>query len=270
MRAGDRSTVTFTRADEILTGVLAGDRRYPTGRVSRRTEGARSYGTPGRTEATLAEALCAACAAGLPVTGVGLALMNGDGPQGLVAASDGPATTLEQLQFSLGEGPCMDASRWGHPVLQPQLRATGPGRWPGFGPAALDAGVEAIFAFPLQVGAIRLGVLDLYRDAPGVLTPADLAEALAFTDAATNLLLHLQDQMPLNGGLHPDLGDATGRVAEVHQATGMVSVQAAVGLADALLLLRARGYACERTLLAVAHDVVTRTLQFLPEDEHHE
>jgi len=261
--------VTSTRADEILTGVLAGDRRHSTERVDRSPEGGRPSGTPGRSEATLAEALCAACAAGLPVTGAGLALMNGDGPQGLMAATDGPAITLEQLQFSLGEGPCMDASRMGHPVLQPQLRVTGPARWPGFGPAALDAGVEAIFAFPLQVGAIRLGVLDLYRDAPGVLRPADLAEALAFTDAATNLLLHLQDQTPLNAGLHPDLGDATGRVAEVHQATGIVSVQAAVGLTDALLLLRARAYSSEQTLLAVAHDVVTGNLQFT-EDEHHE
>ncbi len=216
---------------------------------------------------TLPDVLCEACAAQLPVSGVGMILMGQTGPEVLVAATDGPATVLEQLQLSLGEGACVDASTWGRPVLQPDLRRTGPGRWPGFGPAALEAGIEAVFAFPLQVGGIRLGVLDLYRDVPGTLGAAELREALSFADAATWVVLHLQEQMRSHpvGALHPDLTDHDQHRPAVHQATGMISVQAAVGLVEALLLLRARAYATDRGILEVARDVLSRRLRFTPE-----
>lgn len=214
---------------------------------------------------SLPQRLCTACAAALPVSGVGLALMSSEGPAGLVGASDGPAWKMEELQFTLGEGPCVDASWQGRPVLQPQLRRTAPSRWPGFGPAALDAGIEAIFAFPLQVGAIRLGVLDLYRDTPGALTNAQGREALGYADAAIWVLLHLQDQVPLDRGLHPDLSDFDQNLATVHQATGMVAVQAAVGLTEALLLLRAHAYSTGHSINDIAHDVLNRTLHFTPD-----
>ena len=216
---------------------------------------------------TLPQRLCAACASALPVTGVGMALMSTRGPEGLVAATDGVATTMEELQFGVGEGPCVDASRSGRPVLQPHLRQTAFARWPGFGPQALDAGIEAIFAFPLQVGAIRLGVLDLYRDVPGTLSPEDFRRALLFSDAATRILLYLQDQSPTDGALHPDLLLPHRDRPEVHQATGMISVQAAVGLAEALLVLRARAFSDERSIAAVARDVVSGRLHFHPQGE---
>lgn len=219
---------------------------------------------------TLPQSLCAACAEALPISGVGLALMSERGHEGLVAATDGLATAMEELQFSLGEGPCVDASTVGRPVLQSDLRHSGPQRWPGFGPAALEAGIAAIFALPLQVGRIRLGVLDLYRDAPGPLTPDQLTEALSYADAATAVLLNLQDRQPLNGDLHPDLIDPSQNLAEVHQATGMIAVQAAVGLAEALLLLRANAYGSERSILAAAYDVLHHRLRFDVEAGHHE
>lgn len=219
---------------------------------------------------TVPEALCAACVLAIPVSGAAMALMSQRGPEGLVAATDGRATTMEELQFDLGEGPSVDSSIEGRPVLQPDLRQTGPRRWPGFGPAAIEAGLAAIFAFPLQVGRIRLGVLDLYRDTPGSLSPDELGDALSFADAATALLLDLQARDSYGSGVHPDLAHASHNVAEVHQATGMIAVQTAVGLAEALLLLRAYSFAHERTVLSVACDVVARTLRFGPEDGHHE
>jgi hypothetical protein len=240
--------VSATRVQQILTTVMTAER----------------HGL------TLPDLLCAACVSDLPVTGAGMALMSSLGATGMVSATDGAARTMEELQFSLGEGPCIDASERGRPVLQPQLRATAPLLWPGFGPAALDAGIEAIFAFPLQVGGIRLGVLDLYRDSAGDLDAADLREALAYADAATLVMLHLQDQMPGDGALHPDLADRTRFRLVVHQATGMVAVQTGVSLAQALLLLRARAYSSERTLADVARDVVGRTLRFGPPIDHDE
>jgi GAF domain-containing protein len=100
-----------------------------------------------------------------------------------VEATDARARQLEELQFALDEGPCVEASRSDHPVLHPELTASGVGAL-----AALDAGVHAVFAFPLRVGAVRIGVLDLYRDTPGNLTAVELADAVAFADAAMQRL----------------------------------------------------------------------------------
>lgn len=218
----------------------------------------------------LPEHLCRACAMSVPVSGVGLALMTPTGHAGTITATDGPASIMEDLQATLGEGPCLDASNDGQPVLQSDLAATGPARWPGFTAAALDAGVAAVFAFPLQVGAIRLGVLDLYRDTPGSLDRPQLAEALAFAEAATTILLSLQDKVTPREPLHPRLAEAIESRREIHQATGMISVQAGVGLTDALLRLRAHAFSSERPLIEVAKDVVGRRLRFAPEDDHHE
>jgi GAF domain-containing protein len=216
----------------------------------------------GDSDASLPVRLCAACLSALPVSGVGVALMTDDGPSGVVlGATDGRARQLEELQFSLGEGPCVEASRRGHPILEPDLTAAGPARWPGFGMAVLDAGVRAIFAFPLRVGAIHVGVLDLYRDTPGHLTVLELADAMAFAEAATVVVLHLQDHSDDAGARAALLGPIDSR-AGVHQATGMITVQLGVSLAEALLRLRARAYAMGRPVSDVAADVVGRRLRF--------
>src|SRR5689334_8999593 len=168
--------------------------------------------------------------------------MTEDGPSGVVlAATDARARQLEEVQFALHEGPCVEASRSDHPVLHPELTVTGSVRWPRYGAAALDAGVHAIFAFPLQVGAIRIGVLDLYRDTPGHLTAVELADAVPFAAAATVVLLYLQDHPGPDGEPTALTGPIDSR-AEVHQATGMITVQLGVSDAEALLRLRAHAY----------------------------
>jgi hypothetical protein len=213
-------------------------------------------------QVSLPSQLCAACLSALPVSGVGAALMTADGPSGVVlAATDERARQLEELQFALGEGPCVEASSGRHPVLEPDLEAAGSPRWPRFGAAALDTGVRAVFAFPLRVGAIRVGVLDLYRDTPGPLTTPDLVEALAFADATTAVVLHLQDHDGGAGAGSPLIGPIESR-AVVHQATGMITIQLGIGLTAALLRLRAYAYASGRTVSAIAADVVSRRMFF--------
>ncbi|MGY1810625.1 GAF domain-containing protein [Blastococcus sp. SYSU D00669] len=210
----------------------------------------------GEDDGGLLPRLTDACARALPGTGVGLVLRSRDGPPATVAVAGPRASLAEELQFTVGEGPCVDAVRTGRLVLQPDLGRNGPTRWPAFSAAALDAGIRAVFALPLVVGTIRLGGLDLYRAHVGGLTDAELAEALSFADVATAVLLHPGDD------------GASGRVAvvedraEVHQATGMVSVQAGVPLEQALALLRARAYAAERPVGAVARDVLAGVLTF--------
>lgn len=237
--------MTSTAVREILTAVRAGS---PNG-------------------AGLPDVLVRLCARRLPVSGVGLALMTDDGPAATVAASDAGARQLEELQFNLDQGPCVDASRSGRPVLVPNLAESSPREWPQFGAGAEAAGLRAVFAFPLQVGGIRLGVLDLYRDTAGALSREELADALTFADAATQLLLDLQAHDTAQGVSPAHALAVLDDRAEVHQATGVVSVLAEVNMAQALALLRARAYADERPIGDLAHDVLNGAVQ-LGDDDH--
>jgi hypothetical protein len=209
----------------------------------------------------LPDSLVRLCARTLPVSGVGLALMTDEGPAGTVAASDGGALQLEELQFTLGQGPCVDASRTGRPVLVPDLAGTSLRTWPQFGTGADAAGLRAVFALPLQVGAIRLGVLDLHRDTAGELSGEELFHALTFADAATQLLLDLQAEGTALGMPPPHALAVLDDRAEVHQATGVVSVRAGVSPTQALALLRARAYAEGRPIGDLARDILDRVVE---------
>jgi hypothetical protein len=173
---------------------------------------------------------------------------------------------MEELSLTLGEGPCVDALS-GSLALVPDLStAQCMARWPVFAPAAGDAGVGAIFALPLQVGAIRLGVLDLYRAEPGELEHEQLLDALTLADTACALLLDAaRDGVTQVGAQAPE--PASLQHPEVHQATGMISVQLGLSAAFALSRLRAYAYGHNRRLRDVAADVIARRLRFHPEDD---
>jgi hypothetical protein len=197
------------------------------------------------------------------IRGAGVAVMAGAAQQ-VRFTSDPVSERVESLQLLLGEGPCRDAFDSGSPVLADDLQAMEwRARWPVFAGAAVQAGALAVFALPLRAGATGVGVLDLYRDSPGLLAGQDLDDALDFADAVTDLLLAEALQNGDDGG---DYGGGAGNYlaqrAVVHQATGMVSVQLGTGLEDAYARLRAYAFAAERTVEAVAGDVVARRLRF--------
>lgn len=208
--------------------------------------------------------LCSAAVRTLPATGAGLSLMSEVGVRGVAAASDPASERIDELQFSLGEGPCVDAFTSRRPVLEPDLATGGIARWPMYSAAAHREGARAAFAFPLQVGAARLGVLDVYRVSPGALSTEELAQALTFADVATTMLLDGQEQAP-QGAAAAGLEEAMEYRFELYQAQGMVMVQMQVSLVEALVLLRAYAYSNDRDLADVARDVVTRGIR-LDED----
>src|SRR5215210_1621428 len=111
--------------------------------------------------------LCAVSAQVLGMTGAGVMLMSGDVPRGSVCSSNEVSRLIEDVQYTLGEGPCVDAYHQDRPVIEPDLAHPASPRWPVFTPAAVDAGAHAVFGFPLRVGAVRLGALNVYRDRPG-------------------------------------------------------------------------------------------------------
>lgn len=215
---------------------------------------------------SLPELLCVHCAEALRLAGVGMALMNDDGHQAVLGASGPLAARLEELQFDLGEGPAVDASRTSRMIVHDDLGNEALARWPGFTPLAVAAGVMAVIALPLQVGGIKLGSLCLYRSLPGSLDDDQARTARAYAGVGIAVLLDLQGRVWPSGILHPDLGEPVAYRAEVHQATGFLSVTASVGMAEALLLMRAHAYATERPLLDVARAILSGRLHIDPEE----
>jgi len=207
-------------------------------------------------------ALCRAAVPRLGVDGASVAAVSGPAVREPLSASGELGARLEELLFTTGEGPGAEDFGFGSPMLVPDLEPVA-GRWPGFVPAALEAGAGALFAFPLQAGAIRVGVLSLYRARPGPLTPQQLADALVFADIALQLLLDAASGISALDGYRPLDGLSDSR-AEVYQATGMISVQMGVSLEEALVRLRAYAFAADAPLDDIAADVVGRLLRFDP------
>jgi hypothetical protein len=200
------------------------------------------------------------------MSGAGIMLMAGDIPRGSVCTSDSVSDRIEQLQYMLGEGPCIDAYHQDQPVLEPDLAAPASVRWPAFSGAATDAGVAAVFAFPLRVGAVRLGALNLYRDRRGPPSNDQHSDSLVMADVAAQAVLASQAGAPL-GTVAVDLESGADFQYVVHQASGMVAAQLDVGVAQALIRLRAYAFTNERSLADVAREVVDRTLRFGPETD---
>ncbi|MFZ0667094.1 MAG: ANTAR domain-containing protein [Acidimicrobiales bacterium] len=208
-----------------------------------------------------AAGLCSACVETLAVSGAGVTLMAGAGAQVSMCASDSTVRRLAELEFTLGTGPAVDAHDRGVPVLEVDLVGRPPTGWTAFTAPAVDAGIRAIFAFPLRLGAARLGALTLYQDHPGALGNDTYADALTAAEVITRTVRTRQAGIP-EEALLAELTDDRALHAEVHQASGMVSVQLGVGVGDALARLRARAFALDRSIREVAGDVVARRLRF--------
>jgi GAF domain-containing protein len=204
--------------------------------------------------------LCGVCPGILGVNGAGVMLMSGDVPRGSLCTTNEVSHLIEELQYTLGEGPCVDAYQQDHVVAEPDLADPVTGRWLAFTPPALRAGVRAVFGFPLRAGTVRLGALNLYRDRPGPLSDGQHADALVVADVAARWVLEAQAGAP---------PDAVAKALEigadfhfvVHNAAGMVAVQQTISVAEALIRLRAYAFSNDRLLADVAEDVVARRLR---------
>lgn len=205
--------------------------------------------------------LCSASADVLQVASAGVTLMSArhNGP---VCHSDDRSLALDELQFSLGEGPSLDAFAQHEAILEPDLEHTHEPRWPVFTATALELGTRGIFALPLNAGTKCIGVLTLYHDVAGALSPDQRADGLVVADAVTRSMMETQSRTETDV-LAVELDDAVSHRAEIHQASGMVAVQLGVAVADAEARLRAHAYAVNRSVVEVARDIVERRLRLV-------
>jgi len=204
--------------------------------------------------------LCAVCPRVLGVNGAGIMLMSGDIPRGSLGTTDEVSQLIEDLQYTLGEGPCVDAYQQDEVVAEPDLAKPVIRRWLAFTPPALRGGARAVFAFPLRIGTVRLGALDFYRDRPGPLSDEQHADALVVASVAARWVLEAQAGAP-PGTVPEELEASADFHFVVHNAAGMVSVQQDISVTDALIRLRAYAFTHDRPLTEVAQDVVDRRLR---------
>lgn len=208
--------------------------------------------------------LCQVATRLLDAQGVAVSVVATDGAPQLVAASDGVERPLDGLQQVTGDGPGFEAFETSRPVLVPDLAAEDPARWPAYVAAARVNGIRAAFAFPLQVGAIRLGSLELHKSAPGGLGADGLTSAFSLADAAVTLLL--ESHFPVEGAIVGPPASLPYR-AEIFQAQGMVMMQLGVSLHEAMLRLRAYAFVNDADLADVARQVVDHRLRLHRSDD---
>jgi GAF domain len=203
--------------------------------------------------------LCEVAADIVGVNGAGVMVLADGVPQASLCTTGPVSALIEELQYTLGEGPCIDAHRSGRVITEPDLAAPVVLRWPAFAPQVVDAGARAIFGFPIRIGVARIGALNLYRERSGPLSDDQLADALVMAEVVAWSLLSLQANA--EPGSVPSELDTRVQTA-VHQAAGMVAMQLGIAVGDALARLRAYAFRTDRPLAAVAHDVVARRLHF--------
>jgi len=204
--------------------------------------------------------ICAVCPEIAGVDGAGVMLMAGDAPRGSLCVSDRVSQLIEDLQYTLGEGPCVDAYRQDAVISEPDLAMPVTSRWPAFTLPALRGGARAVFGFPLRVGGVRLGALNLYRDRPGPLTPGQHADALVIADIAARWVLEAQSGAPADT-VAVELETGADFHFSVHNAAGIVSIQEGISVSDALIRLRAYAFSHDLPLADVAREIIAHRLR---------
>jgi hypothetical protein len=204
--------------------------------------------------------LCAVCPAIVGVDGAGVMLMSGDIPRGSLCTTNAVSHLIEELQYTLGEGPCVDAYQQDQVVAEPDLAESAAPRWLAFTPPALAAGVRAVFGYPLRVGGVRLGALNLYRSSASPLTDDQHADALVMADVAARWVLEAQAGAPPDA-LAAELEIGADFHFAVHNAAGMISAQLEISVTEALIRLRAFAFTSDLLLADVARDIIARRLR---------
>ena len=204
--------------------------------------------------------LCELSAELTGTSGASIMLLSDDLARGSLCTTDGIAAYLDDLQFTLGEGPAFEAHLGGRVVAAADLASLERPRWFALTPSAARTGVRAMFGFPVRIGAVRMGTLNLYRDTPGALTDLQTGDGLLLAVVAARTILSMQAGAP-HGLIAAELESGANFHLVVHQAAGMVSVQLGVGVTEALVRLRGLAFRSGRAIDDVAGDVVSRRLR---------
>jgi hypothetical protein len=219
----------------------------------------------GRRGIAAADSLCEACVMLFGIDAAAISLIFEGAASGTLGSSGASARLYDELQFTLGEGPCLDSVTLRAPIVVADLANVKKVHWPAYGPAMLNHRIRGIFAIPVVLAGEYVGALDLFRAQPGELEAEYLAGAIAAAELAGIPLLDLMDS-DLQAAVNDPGSNAWAEFnvlsrVEVSQATGMLVAQFEIEPAEALVRLRAHAYATGRSATDVARDILDRGLK---------
>lgn len=201
-------------------------------------------------------ALAEHCVELLDVTAAGVLLATPTGRIVDAAASDERTRTLELASIEWDEGPCRDCCRTGITVADVPLDATeARTRWPRFAPRAVELGFTSVVAAPLRMQDQVIGALNLFRNRPGPLEPAQLRLGQALADTATIGILQqraVHEQMTVTAQLQAALDS---RVI-IEQAKGFLAHRRQSGVEEAFAVMREHARSRQVRLTVVAREVL--------------
>jgi ANTAR domain-containing protein/GAF domain-containing protein len=220
--------------------------------------------------AAAADRLCQACVELLAVDGAAISLVLEGKPTGTFGCNDPTSRELDEVQFTLGEGPGLDAVAQAMPILVPDLADAADQRWPAYSAAVLQAGMAAVYALPVVVANMPAGCLTLFRARPGPLDSAGLGAGLVVAEFAALPLLDVMSEA-LDAAVTKPGSQAWAELAvlsrvEVNQATGVLVAQLEIEPPDALVRLRAYAFANDMSASDVARDVIAHRLRLDADD----
>lgn len=205
------------------------------------------------------ERYCEAFLSMFPITGAAVSTIGEVLGSETLAASDAQSARIDELQFDLGEGPCWDAMRSARPVLAPVVQKTGAERWPAFTHSVVQDGVTSLFAFPLAVGPVRFGAIDMYSSVPVKLTRSQTDQAGAMAEIVSR---HVLRRALTAIGEDPEAGVSAYSRRLIHQASGVVLAQIDVSADDARLVIQGQAFAAGTSMMSVAQDILDGRLRF--------
>lgn len=174
----------------------------------------------------------------LGAAGAGIMLADDEGRLRFCSTSNPVLGALEELQIELDEGPCLLAYRSGTVILAADLRSDD--RFPKFGPRAVEAGMGAVYSFPMRLDSQIIGACNLYSDRPGKFNDEQVEVGEVLADVATSYVINARD-IEQKDLLTRQLQHALDSRVLIEQAKGFVTARAGVDPIDAFELIR--GYA---------------------------
>lgn len=173
-----------------------------------------------------------------------------------VASSDARAERVDESQYVVGEGPCLDALRTGTPIAVRDMAADT--RWEEYRERAVEQGLKSSLSMPLIVDGSPTGALNLYSfDLVDAFSGAQTRRAEVFAAQASTALTLMTRQLQQRETAE-QLEQALASRTTIDHAIGIIMGQQRCSADEAFALLRRHSQSNNRKLREVAADIVTQ------------
>lgn len=184
--------------------------------------------------------------------GAGLTLLESDRPQ-TVIATEPFVHEVDDVQYGLGEGPCLSAVTHGRTFTSGNLG--GATQWPRFGPRVGRLGVHSALSLPLLAEDRSIGALNVYARPRDSFSAESVRLGEAFAGPAAVTVANAQ-ALAKAERVVGQLSDALHSRAQIDQAIGIVMARTGCSPEEAFTRLRGQSQVRQVKLAELARDLV--------------